>query len=292
MDESQSDSHGSLIQRLGRYLRLRNGPREIQEIQEILDEGEERGLIGEEEGEMIDGIFDLKETVAREIMIPRTHIITLPVTAGLQDILSTIIQSGYSRIPVYKETVDQIVGILNVKDLMPYWLNNREDIDLASICREPIFVPETKRVNDLLAELRTMKSHMAVIVDEYGGTAGILTMEDIVEEIIGEIQDEHDVEEELFVPQKDGCMLVGARAPIGEFEEQFGVELPRGGYDTIGGYIIHCLGKVPDIGEELEHEGLVLRFFSGDPKRITRVLVCPCTATSSSDSVDQPTESL
>jgi magnesium and cobalt transporter len=275
LDESQSERDGRIVPRLKRLLGLHKPPKEIQQL---LDESEQRGLIDEEQGEMIEGIFDLKQTVAREIMIPRTHIVAVSHLAGKDEILRTLIDSGHSRIPVYKENVDHIIGILNARDLLPLWLSEQQEIDLAHVAREPFFVPETKPIKDLLNELRSKRSHMAVIVDEYGGTAGVVTMEDIVEEIVGEIQDEHDAEEALFIPQQDVCVLVSARAPLDEFEEYFRVTLPRSGYDTLGGFIIHLLGRVPAVGEELVHEGLWMKIHSGDRKRIIRVLVGPAAA--------------
>jgi magnesium and cobalt transporter len=255
---------------LMRKLRLERAPRELKQV---LDEGEERGLIDEEEGEMIEGIFDLRETVAREIMVPRIHLVCLPYDADMESVLKTIIESGHSRIPIYKQTVDQIIGILNAKDLLPLWLKDQKEFNLHELCREPFFVPETRRVKDLLADLRERKSHLAVIVDEYGGTSGIVTIEDIVEEIIGEISDEHDVEEVDFTPLEDGAVLVNARASLDDFEEYFGVTLPRGGYDTLGGFMIHVMGKVPARGEEMVYESLLMRVYGGDEKRITRVMV-------------------
>ncbi len=243
------------------------------EIQQVIDESEQRGLIDEEEGEMIEGIFDLRQTVAREIMLPRTHIVAVPKDSSLDQVLTAIIESGYSRIPVYEENVDQIIGVLNVKDLLPLWLERRDQIDLTAICREPVFVHETKRIRDLLEELRSKNTQLAIVVDEYGGTSGLVTIEDIVEEIIGEIRDEYDTEEELFLPQEDGSVLVRARVSLSEFEEYFGVGLPREGYDTLGGFVIHLVGKVPEKGEALSYQGLRLVIQSGDNKRITRVLV-------------------
>jgi CBS domain containing-hemolysin-like protein len=249
---------------------LRRRPKEIQEV---LDESEEQGLIDHDEGDMIEGIFDLKQTVAREIMIPRTYIVGVSRDSTKEQILSTIIESGHSRIPVYNENIDHIVGILNAKDLLPLWLDGDTEFHIGPILREPFFVPETKRINDLLNELRTKKSHLAVIVDEYGGTAGIVTIEDIIEEIIGEIRDEHDMEEELFILQEDGSVFVNAWANLDDFEERFGVTLPREGFDTLGGFIIHLLGKVPRKGEEIEYEGLRIKIQAGDQKKITRVAV-------------------
>jgi len=270
VDEPQFRNKRAMLRWLKRMLKLERAPLEIKQV---LDEGEEQGLIDEDEGEMIEGIFDLKQTVAREIMIPRTHIVAVPVDAERERVLRAVISSGHSRIPIYDEDVDHIVGILNAKDLLPLWLEDAKQLDLRQITREPFFVPETKRIKDLLNELRGRKSHMAIIVDEYGGTSGLVTIEDIIEEIIGEIRDEHDVEEDPFLPQEDGSVLVRARASLDEFEEYFGVSIPREGYDTLGGFIIHVMGKVPARGEEMQYGGLVLRIQGGDEKRITRVLV-------------------
>jgi CBS domain containing-hemolysin-like protein len=270
LDESQPEKRRSFARWLRRKIGLE---RSREEIQQVLDESEERGLISPEEGEMIEGIFELKETVAREIMIPRTHIVALPKDASKEQVLTAIIQSGYSRIPVYDENVDQIIGILNAKDLLPYWLKNADELPIAEICRVPYFVPETKPIKDLLNELREKKSHLAVIVDEYGGTSGIVTIEDIVEEIIGEIRDEHDTEEDQFIRQEDGSVLVSPRCNLYDFEEQFQVEFPKGGYDTLGGFIIHFLGRVPKPGEHIAVQGLKFFIHGADQKRITRIVV-------------------
>jgi len=272
LDESNAESRGTLF----RWLRKRvGGHRGPTEIQQVIDESEERGLIDQEEGEMIEGIFDLKQTVAREIMIPRTHIVAIPDDCTVQDLLQIVIDSGHSRIPVYHGNVDHITGIVNAKDLLPLWLSGSPEFRVNEITRPPFFVPETKRVKDLLSELRSKKSHLAVIVDEYGGTAGLVTIEDIIEEIIGEIRDEFDVEEDLFVRQDDGSIIVNAMANLDDVEEHLGVVLPRGGYDTLGGFIIHLLGKVPRKGEEIRFEGLRMVIQGGDQKRITRVLIAP-----------------
>jgi len=272
LEETQPDKQESLLRKLKKIMGLQ---RRQKEIQEVLDESEEQGLIDHDEGDMIEGIFELKQTVAREIMIPRTYIVGISRGSTKEQILSTIIESGHSRLPVYNENIDHIIGILNAKDLLPLWLDGGEEFRIEPILRDPFFVPETKRINDLLNELRSKKSHLAVIVDEYGGTAGIVTIEDIIEEIIGEIRDEHDTEEELFLPQEDGSVLVNAWANLDDFEERFGVGLPREGYDTLGGFIIHLLGRVPRKGEEIDFEGIRIKILAGDQKRITRVSVSP-----------------
>jgi len=282
LQEDQSGEQHRLVRWLKRTIRGERGPRELQQV---IDESEEKGLIDHEEGDMIEGIFELKQTVAREIMIPRTSIVAVPKDCSLDQLLTIIIDSGHSRIPVFDENVDHIVGILNAKDLLPFWRDNKTEIPTGDICRDPYFVPETKRINDLLNELRAKKSHLAVIVDEYGGTSGIVTIEDIIEEIIGEIRDEHDMEEELFVDQDERSTIVNAIVNLDDFEERFEVTLPREGYDTLGGYIIHLLGRVPKRGEELASvSGLHLQIQGADPKRITRVLV---TRTTSEDTEDK-----
>jgi magnesium and cobalt transporter len=283
VDQSLPASNGGLFRKIRRLL---DRAGRHKDFQQLLDEGEEQGLIDEDIGEMIEGIFEMKDTVAREIMIPRTHLVSLPVDATREEILDRLISSGHSRIPVYRDNVDHIVGILNAKDLLPLWLSGTNEIDLEALCRPPFFVPETKPISDLLNELRSKKSHMALIVDEYGGTAGIVTLEDIVEEIIGEIQDEYDVEENPFVPQQDDSVLVSARIPLHEFTEYFQVDMPKGDYDTIGGFIINVLGRVPTIGEELTHDNLSIRVQSGDSKRIVRLLVRSVQTEAQGDSVE------
>ena len=275
MDDSQPEKPQKFSRWLLNRLGLERGPTEIQQV---IDESEERGLITPDEGDMIEGIFDLKQTVAREIMIPRTHVVAVPQESSREHVLKTIIESGHSRIPVYNDNLDHIVGILTAKDLLPLWLRGEDDFDISSICRPPFFVPETRAIKDLLNELREKKYQMAVIVDEYGGTSGIVTIEDIVEEIIGEIRDEHDVEEEAFLIQQDGSVLVSARVGLDDFEERFEISLPRDGYDTLGGFITHFLGRVPAKGEEMTYGGFRLLVHGGDQKKITRVLVVPAGA--------------
>lgn len=281
MEDTQPEREGLLFRWLKRKMGRERGPAEIQQV---IDESEEAGLIDHDEGDMIEGIFDLKQTVAREIMIPRIHVVAVSEDCTIEQLLNTIIESGHSRIPVFRENIDHIVGVVNAKDLLPLWLNGQEGFDLAGLSREPFFVPETKRIKDLLNELRMKKSHLAVIVDEYGGTAGIVTIEDIIEEIIGEIRDEHDTEEEVFIPQEDGSVAVNALANLDDFEERFGVTVPRGGYDTIGGFIIHLLGRVPLNGEELFYEGLRILIQAGDQKRIISLLVLTTASDTPDDS--------
>lgn len=273
MEEPNPDRPG-IISRIYSWLRKKAGlGNATDRLLQVIDESEERGFIDEEEGDMIEGIFDLRQTVAREIMIPRTHIVSLAVDSDLPEAIKVIVDSGYSRIPVYHDNVDQILGILTAKDLLPLWLDPDKEFDIVPLLREAVFVPETKSVKKLLEEMRNRNLHLAVIVDEFGGTSGLVTLEDILEEIIGEIRDEHDVEEDEFIVLEDGSVLTSARTNLDDFEERFNVEIPRNGYDTIGGFIIHFMGKVPSRGEEMEFEGLRIRVHGGDRKSVSRILV-------------------
>lgn len=241
------------------------------EIQQLIDEGEERGLISEDEGEMIQGIFSFRDTIAREIMVPRTDAVYVRVDAGLSEIIQIILQSGHSRIPIYQENIDNIVGTLHAKDLLNYW--GQSSLDLTSIMRPPYFIPETKKISDVLKDLRINKSHMAIVLDEYGGTAGILTLEDIIEEIIGDVMDEYDAEENLMVEFDDGSLLVNARLDVEELEDYLNIELPEGKFESVGGFVISLLGKVPSVNERLVYQDIEMIVESADNRKIETIRV-------------------
>jgi putative hemolysin len=251
-----------------------------------VSEGED--ILEEEEREMIHGIFELESTVAREIMTPRTDMVYLDVSSKLGDVLVTVIEKGHSRIPVYEDNIDNIIGILHVKDLLRCWYEYKQEISLKDVIRPPLIVPETKRIDDLLQEFRAAKTHMAIVLDEYGGTAGLVTIEDIIEEIVGEIQDEYDEEEQLVKQEEDGSYSVDARTPIDEINDLLEVHLPSEDSDSIGGFIVNYLGRVPEIGEsfsyngvntsnsngnESSNKGLEISITESDGRRISRVNV-------------------
>lgn len=241
------------------------------EIQQLIDEGEERGLISEDEGEMIQGIFSFRDTIAREIMVPRTDAVYVRVDAGLSEIIQIILQSGHSRIPIYQENIDNIVGTLHAKDLLNYW--GQSSLDLTTIMRPPYFIPETKKISDVLKDLRINKSHIAIVLDEYGGTAGILTLEDIIEEIIGDVMDEYDAEENLMVEFDDGSLLVNARLDVEELEDYLNIELPEGKFESVGGFVISLLGKVPSVNERLVYQDIEMIIESADNRKIETIRV-------------------
>lgn len=255
--------------------RLVSGRKRIteEEIQEIMDAGEEEGLINEEENEMIRAIFTLRDTVVREIMVPRTDITCITVGSSVEEALAAIIEGGHSRIPVYEGTVDNIVGILYAKDLLRYWRKDESVVNLRKIIRAPYFIPESKNLEELLQEFRRKRVHLAIVIDEYGGTSGLVTIEDLLEQIVGDIQDEYDREEEWIVEQRDGAVMVDARLSIDELAEHFGVDVERDKFDTVGGLIAHLTGKIPAAGEEVFCAGLVLKVLDADARRIGKLLV-------------------
>lgn len=222
-----------------------------EEIRTLVDAGEERGAIEAEERQMIDSILDLDKTLVREVMVPRTDITALEVDTPLLQAVETVLRSGHSRLPVYDGTMDRIVGLLYAKDLLEPLREGRTDRPLRDLLRPAYFVPETKYVDDLLNELRQQRTHMAIVVDEYGGTAGLVTIEDLLEEIVGEIQDEYDSEEPLVQDLGDGEFLCDARLSVDDAAEIVGLALPEGDFDTLGGFVYAQLGSIPRVGDEL-----------------------------------------
>ncbi len=241
------------------------------EIEQLIDEGEQRGLISEDEGEMIQGIFSFRDTIAREIMVPRTDTVFARADCTITEVIQLIIQSGHSRIPIYLESIDNIIGTLHAKDLLVHW--GKDDIEARDIVRPPYFIPETKKISEVLQDLRGNKSHMAIVIDEYGGTAGILTLEDIIEEIIGEIVDEYDAEEKMIVEREDGSVSVDARLDIEELEDYLDVDLPEGQFESVGGFIINLLGKVPSTDEVVKFNNLEMIVESANDRKIEKILI-------------------
>ena len=241
------------------------------EIQQLIDEGEQQGLISEDEGEMIQGIFSFRDTIAREIMVPRTDAVFASAEIHIPDIVQVIIQSGHSRIPIYQDSIDNIIGTVHAKDLLSHC--GMADLDVQSIVRAPYFIPETKKISEVLKDLRDNKSHLAIVVDEYGGTAGILTLEDIIEEIIGDVMDEYDADQKLLVEHEDGSITVNARLDVEELEDYLNVELPEGKFESVGGFVISLLGKVPSVNEELTYNNLQMVIEAASSRKIERIRI-------------------
>jgi putative hemolysin len=248
-----------------------------EELRLIVERGGEQGVLEAEEEQMINAVIELGTRRVHEVMVPRIAMVTLPVTASFEEATDTIIAEGHSRIPVYEETIDQIVGILYAKDLLPFLKQESPDTAvLRTLLRTPVLVPESMTVDDLLHELQRRKVHLAIVLDEYGGTAGLVTIEDLLEEIVGEIQDEYDVEEPLIVKLSDDEARVDGRADVDELSELFDMSLDledEAEYDTVGGLIYHRIGGVPKPGDEVKVDGLTLTVESTDGRRVGKVLV-------------------
>ena len=227
-----------------------------EEIKTLVDAGEEGGVIEEGEKEMIYSVFDFGETVAREIMVPRIDVAFLAEDLSLPEVFKMVIECGHSRFPVYAQTIDNVVGILYAKDLLRYLHNGSQELDLRTLIRKSYFVPESMRLDSLLREMKRRRVHIAIVVDEYGGVSGIVCMEDILEEIIGDIQDEFDNERDDIVKLNDGMFLCDARASIDDINEALAAELPADDFDTLGGFVFDLFGKIPSRYEKVAWQDL------------------------------------
>ncbi|NJN17588.1 MAG: HlyC/CorC family transporter [Oscillochloris sp.] len=244
-----------------------------EELRHMVNIGEEEGLIEEEERAMIEGIFDFGDTLIREIMVPRLDIVALDIEASLSEALDVVIARGHSRIPVYEESLDTIIGILYAKDLIPTLRDGKPHAAIRDLMRRPIFVPETMKVNALLEELQHRRVHMAIIVDEYGGTAGLATIEDLIEQIVGEIQDEYDTEEPSIQPVGEFAYNVDARVPIDDISELFAIDLVSEGADRIGGLVSERLGRIPRAGDVLELDAVTITVLTVKGVRAQRLQI-------------------
>ncbi len=256
---------------------LKQGPFVTEEeLRQMAEVAVEEQQIEEEEKEMIHSIFEFGDTVVREVMVPRPDMVAVSSDTKLKQILTVMLKRGFSRLPVYEETIDNIVGLVYAKDVMRRMHNgsrSRKEPTAESLARPAFVVPESKKIAELLREMQQRKTHMAIVVDEFGDVAGLVTMEDLLEEIVGEIADEYDRGEPLVEPVDDNTMRVNARMPIDELSELVGVELPDTEWDTVGGLMAGLLGKVPARGEEVTLHGLTFRADKVQGRRIAKVLV-------------------
>ena len=253
------------------------GVMSTQELSILVERGGEQGILEAEEEQMIQAVIELGDQRIHEVMVPRIAMVTLRATATMDEAIDTVIDGGHSRIPVYEETIDEIIGILYAKDLLPFLKGSvTERPTLRSILRTPVFVPESMSVDDLLHEFQRRKIHIAIVLDEYGGTAGLVTIEDLLEEIVGEIQDEYDEEEPLIVRISDDEARIDGRADVDDLAELFDTNLgleDEDEYDTVGGLIYHRIGGVPKPGDQVVVDGLTLTVETTDDRRVGKVLV-------------------
>jgi putative hemolysin len=272
-----------LVRLLGGTERPQAGYLSTEELKLLVETGSEQGEIEEEEKEMIHGVIELAEKRVHEVMVPRIGIRAINVDDSIDEVLDMIVRAGHSRLPVFDESLDNIVGILYAKDLLPYLKGNGREkgsIDVRALVRPPVYVPESKAVDDLLHEMQVAKRHIAIVVDEYGGTAGLVTMEDVVEEIVGEIEDEYDTEDssvEEISSDEELAFRLDGRVSMDDLRDLFDLsdddEPDEEAYDTVGGFIVHRVGRIPLPGAEVPfRDGVRIVVEAAEPRRVARVV--------------------
>ncbi len=276
--ERAADRRRSWLERLGAAFSA--GPETLQDVVGILRDAQQAGLIGADTLRMMEGARSISELSVGDVMVSRAQMISLPVDATLQDIIEEVIDSGHSRFPVHGEDKDEVLGILLAKDLLRGVVAGQAPAGIRELLRPAVLIPESKKLNVLLKEFRLSRNHMAIVVDEYGGVAGLVTIEDVLEQIVGEIDDEHDEavdDSKLIAVQADGQYVVDALTPIEDFNARFGASFPDDEYDTIGGLVTEAIGHLPETGEELTLDRFVFRVIRADARRVQafRVTVLP-----------------
>jgi magnesium and cobalt transporter len=266
---------------------LKGEPASRDDLTELLRDERWRDVLDDDERTMLLGVIEVSESQVREVMVPRSHMVVLEQSAPKEDVLKAITQSGHSRFPVIGEDRDEVVGILLAKDVLSYFINSPDQpFDFNKFLRPAIFIPESKRLNTLLKEFRVGRNHIAIVVDEYGGTAGLLTIEDVLEEIVGEIDDEHDpLEAERIQQLEESRYSVRALTRVDEFNEYFDVAFSDEEYDTLGGLVITELGRMPRRGESLAYGGFSFKVTQADRRRVHTLEVRRIEMAASGDSV-------
>jgi CBS domain containing-hemolysin-like protein len=279
-DSHESTHPKSFFSRLCEILGINRAPDTAedleQEIQELLEEGEEQGLISSHEGKLFNSIFEFRDTLVHEIMTPRSEMVCADVVTPVPELATMIKDKGFTRIPIHAETADHIVGIIHAKDLLAQSFevgNNAPRIE--SLMKPAYFVLENKRIVDLLRDFQAKKIHMAIVTDEFGSVRGLVTLEDVLEEIVGEINDEYDKTEKGWRMLGDGSLLIYAKVDIEEVESFFKVKFPDGPYESVGGLIIHQLGYVPQVGEIVEIGDLVFKVVAATSRHVKTVKISP-----------------
>ncbi len=272
-DTSPPHERRSWLERLSQA--FSGEPQNREDLVEILRDAQANGLVGSDTLKMLEGALAVSERQVGDIMIPRAQMVSLPVDAAFLDLMKMVVESGHSRFPVHGEDKDDILGVLLAKDLLRGIVADGGPGQVRELLRPAVLIPESKRLNVLLKEFRLSRNHMAIVVDEHGGVAGLVTIEDVLEQIVGEIDDEHDEADEakMIAAQADGQFVVDALTPIGDFNEQFRADFPDDEYDTIGGLITSAIGHLPEAGEELSMDRFHFRVGRADARRVHSFVV-------------------
>ncbi len=273
-DSSSPPERRSWLERLS--LAFSGEPQSREDLVEILRDAQENGLIGADTLKMLEGALAVSELQVGDIMIPRSQMVSLPADSPFVELMKLVVESGHSRFPVHGDDKDEILGILLAKDLLRGIVADGGPGQVRELLRPAVLIPESKRLNVLLKEFRLSRNHMAIVVDEHGGVAGLVTIEDVLEQIVGEIDDEHDDaadEAKMIAAQADGQYAVDALTPIDDFNEQFGAHFPDDEYDTIGGLVTDAIGHLPEAGEELTLDRFHFRVGRADGRRVHSFVV-------------------
>ena len=256
-----------------------------EKIEAMLTKAQRNGFVDASSREMIENILAFTHILVREIMIPRTQIVAVSTEATIEEIIQEVIESRHTRIPVYRGTIDNIIGILNVKDLLKFWSQQITKEDILSCLIKPYYIPETKNTHLLFYELKENKKHIAIVIDEYGGTSGLVTLEDLLEEIVGEIHDEHEANTSAdgIFQLPDGSITVDGRTEIEKIEEYFNITLERGRYETVSGLILNSTKRIPLTGENLQINGLDIMIENADERSIKKVKIKEIKKTNSNE---------
>jgi magnesium and cobalt transporter len=261
------ETNKSWLDKLGQL--LYREPQDRNQLVEILRDAQSREVLDSNSLAMLEGVILFAELKVRDIMIPRSQMVAIPQLASLEEIFKIVVESGHSRFPMMADNKDEVIGILHAKDLLKFRLQDEEAFNLSDLIRPATIVPESKRLDLLLTEFRNNRNHMAIVVDEYGGVSGFVTIEDIIEQIIGDIEDEFDIDEDAFIKQhKDGSFIIKAHMPIEEFNEQLSTKFEHHSYDTISGILIKELGHLPKPGECITINNLEFKILNADSRRI------------------------
>lgn len=267
--------HISFFKNLFEKIYQRTQPKKIseQEVIQVLEEGERSGAIDKAEHELIKSILEFTDTTVKEVMVPRTDVFAVDIDTPRDKLIQSLIDQGFTRVPIYRESIDHIVGVIYTKDLIGMF-QHRELIVLQDIIRPAYMVPESKKISLLLKELQKNRQHMAIVIDEFGGTEGIITIEDIVEEIVGEIRDEYDEEQSEVETASDGSVVVNGGIAIHEFNERFKTQVPEDNqYDTISGFLHTLAERIPELHEEIKYENISFTVVKKNERRIRQVKI-------------------
>jgi len=274
LDNDEKHEEKPVLQRIKSFLKGEKKKDLKQEIQEIIDEVEEKGFIDEDQGDMIQNIIVLRDTTVREVMVPKEDMVAVECSKALSAVVDAINASGYSLIPIYEKASDNIIGVVHAKHILRYCHKPLETVGIREVMQPPYFVPEGKKLIDLLDEFKAKQSTMAFVIDEYGNMDGLITLDDIMAEIVGDVQGDED-EDVALKERGDGTFQVDPKMSISEFAEAFSINIPEGDYDTVGGFITSILERIPRPGESFQYAGMLFEIVGADKKKISRLIVHP-----------------